>query len=100
LLKFGRVDFEELCEQTDKYTDRQTNRPSDILITILCIPPMGEVARNLMLKLHLFNLLWIWTGSKYLLKDHCFVWLVYYLGHTKNYDDDDDDVNKLYKKIH
>jgi len=45
MMKFGRVVF-ELCEQTDRQTDRQAY---SVLITILRTPPRGQAittARN------------------------------------------------------
>ena len=42
LVKFGRVVF-ELCEQTDKQTDKQAY---SLLITIRCTLPWGKVKRG------------------------------------------------------
>jgi len=39
--KFGQVAL-ELCEWTGRLTYRQTDRQTDILITILLTPPGGE----------------------------------------------------------
>ena len=38
MVKFGRVVF-ALCERAE----RQTNKQTDMLITVLCTPPGGEV---------------------------------------------------------